>query len=321
MIQISRSVLSLLVLAFGLFLNILGLFHLNHFANLPVALAAQLLYLGCLLITVFASREVKLPLWATLTNMAILFVIPILVHASHTSDPLADGDTWYVTAVAVIVGSMAVRKRQSLAIASGLVLVAEVLLLSGIEYLAKSGITGAVLLIISAITISRGLDRSAIEIEKFQNQTMVERRETALVQTARQEHRNRIDSAIARVMPTLKEISHTPKLSKSQREAAAQLAQELDDEISGGRLATPAMKKAIAKARAKSIEVTILDESDFATEEQLDDLLDLAIAAIETISVGRIKLIALKDGPYQLRLTATRPGVVTPDLDLKLGER
>jgi hypothetical protein len=216
---------------------------------------------------------------------------------------------------------MAVRKRQSLAIVSGLVLIAEVLLLGGLDYLAKSGITGAVLLIISAITISRGLDRSAIEIEKFQNQTMVERRETALVQTARQEHRNRIDSAIAKVMPTLKEISRTAKLSKSQREAAAQLAQALDDEISGGRLATPEMKKAIAKARAKSIEVTILDESDFATEEQLDDLIDLAIAAIEAISVGRIKLIALKDGPYQLRLTATRPGVVTPDLDLKLGER
>jgi hypothetical protein len=216
---------------------------------------------------------------------------------------------------------MAVRKRQSLAIVSGLVLIAEVLLLGGLDYLAKSGITGAVLLIISAITISRGLDRSAIEIEKFQNQTMVERRETALVQTARLEHRNRIDSAIAKAMPTLKDIAHTAKLSKSQREAAAQLAQELEDEISGGRLATPAMKKAIAKARAKAIEVTIFDESDFATEEQLDDLLDLAIAAIETVSVGRIKLIALKDGPHQLRLTATRPGVVTPDLDLKLGER
>jgi hypothetical protein len=122
-------------------------------------------------------------------------------------------------------------------------------------------------------------------------------------------------------MPALNEIAAGKKLNKAQRENASRLAQELDDEISGGRLAVDAVKQQITLARSRGIEVTLIDEVEVENDEDLSDLIDIAVEAMKQISVGRIKLIAPKNERYLLRLTATRPGVVTPDLDLKLGER
>jgi hypothetical protein len=321
MIKLSRSVLSIVVLGFGLFLDLLGLFHVENFSNFWLAISAHIVYLLLLLVIVFASRESKIGLWPTWLIVVTLPVIPIMVHVAHVATPMSEGDTWYVTAVAVIIGSLAVRQRQVFATASAVLLFVEVFWLGGPVYLSRSGITGAELLIIASIAISRGLDRSELEIEKFQNQTMIERHEIVLSQTAREEHSKRINLAMQKAMPALKEIASGVELSDEQKRAASQLAQELDDEISGGRIATDSVKKALARARARSVEVTILDENDFDTGESLEDLLDLAVAAIDEISVGRIKLIAPKNEKFLLRLTATRPGVVTPDLDLKLGER
>jgi hypothetical protein len=67
--------------------------------------------------------------------------------------------------------------------------------------------------------------------------------------------------------------------------------------------------------------VTLIDETEVGSNLDYADLLELAVAAIDSVEVGRIKLVATKDESYLLRLTVTRPGVVTPDLDLKLGER
>ena len=67
--------------------------------------------------------------------------------------------------------------------------------------------------------------------------------------------------------------------------------------------------------------MTLIDETEVGSNFDYADLLELAVAAIDSVEVGRIKLVAPNDESYLLRLTVTRPGVVTPDLDLKLGER
>ncbi|MEN9749892.1 MAG: hypothetical protein RL149_970 [Actinomycetota bacterium] len=321
MIKISRLWLTVITVTFGIFLNVMGLLRFEHFSDRALVLSTNLLHLVCLLLTAVAFRSTKLPTWAALINLAAVIYIPAVLHGQHIGELIGDYDTWYVTALAVLLGAMAVREQIALAVIGAIILFIEVVSYGGWGFAPHSGITGAVMLVATCIAISIGLDRSANAIAEFQRQTSYERQETLLAETARAEHQTRIDDAIARVMPTLEEISKGKKFSKSQREAASRLAQELDDEISGGRLAVASVKRAIEAARDRGVEVTLIDEAELETDQDLTDLIDIAVEAIDHVSVGRIKLQATKNEPYLLRLTATRPGVVTPDLDLKLGER
>ena len=321
MIKISRLWLTVITVIFGIFLDLMGALRIEHFNQPLLVLSTNLVYVACLLLTALAFKSTRLPTWAAWLNLAVVIYIPTLIHSQHVGNLIGDYDTWYVTALAVLLGAMAVREQISLAVAGVLLLAFQVVYYGGWDFIPRSGLSGAALLVAACIAISIGLDRSASAIAEYQKQTSNERQEIMITETAREEHQRRIDQAIKRVMPALREIADGQKLTKAQRQNASRLAQELDDEISGGRLAVAAVKRAVNKARDRGVEVTLIDEVETESDESLSELLDIAVSAISQISVGRIKLIAPKDEPYQLRLTATRPGVVTPDLDLKLGER
>ncbi len=323
MITISRLWLTAITLIFGLFLDIMGVLHLDHFDPPLVALATNVVYLICLTITAVAFREPQLPIGAAMLNLFAVILIPIALHAVHVVELIGNNDTWYVTALAVLLGATAVRRQIFIAVAGTLILAIEIIVFGGWAFIPKSGLTGAILLVAACISISIGLERADKAIVDLQEQTSSEKREIVLTEAAREEHRIRIERAIQKVMPTLRLIADGTKLSKAQRESASELAQQLDDEISGGRLFTEAIKKSIKNARDRGVEVTLIDEveADNLDRENFDALLEIVVSAIDSVNVGRIKLFAPKNEHYTLRLTATRPGVVTPDLDLKLGER
>ena len=95
------------------------------------------------------------------------------------------------------------------------------------------------------------------------------------------------------------------------------------DVVSGRRLINAKMKIAVKKARDRGVDVAFLDEGglEFLKQEQLDELIDIVIAALSDISTGRVTIRTQPNEPWLIRMTASRPRVVTPDLDLKLGER
>ena len=323
MITISRLWLSSVTLIFGTFLGAMGLFRLDHFSSPLAAMATNILYFVCLAITALAFREPRLPTLAALLNVFAVVAIPSTLHQLHIGELIGDYDTWYVTALAVLLGATAVRRQIFIAVTGIFILVIEVIVFGGWGFIPKSGLTGAILLVAACIAVSIGLERSDKSIVEIQEQTNQEKREIMVTEAARAEHHMRIEAAIEKVMPTLREMANGTKLSKAQRVAAAELAQQLDDEISGGRLVTTALKKSVKAARERGIEVTLIDEVEVEEQdgESLEDLLEIVVSAIDSIDVGRVKLLAPKGQSYTLRLTATRPGVVTPDLDLKLGER
>lgn len=323
MIKISRTWLTFIVLTFGLFLTIQGMLRTHNFHNSTLAMSASIVYFSCLCITALAFKSSRLHTWAAWLNIAAGVYIPLVLHQIHIGEMAGDSDTWYVTALALLFGSMAVRQQVKLAVLGTLILIAEVLFLGGIGFISQSGLAGAVLLVASAIAISIGLERSEKAIAEIQEQTSCEKRESLIVETAREQHRIRVDEAMQKVLPALVEIASGKKLSKGDRLAASKLAQQLEDEITGGRLVTAEIRRACSEARDRGVEVTLIDEVEIIEGEdsQLEHLLELAASAIDSVQVGRIKLVATKDADFLLRLTATRPGVVTPDLDLKLGER
>ncbi len=321
MIQVSRLWLTVISLTFGLFMGIVGFFRYENFHDFYWVISASSFYFICLLMTTVAFKSDRLPTWAACLNVAAAIYIPIVVHSTHIGDVVGDQDTWYVTALALIFGAMAVREQLRLAIFATIILVLQVLILGGADFVAQSGLAGAVMLVISAIAISFGLKKSEREIKQFQEQAIREREEILIVESAREEHRERISEAIEKAIPTLRQVTESSKLTKSERENASDLAQQLEDNISGGRLMTEHLKQSVAAARKRQIEVTLIDETEVGSNFDYADLLELAVAAIDSVEVGRIKLVAANDESYLLRLTVTRPGVVTPDLDLKLGER
>ncbi len=321
MIKVSRRWLALISITFGLFLTTVGALRFENFNNYLWALSTNLLYVVCLLITSLVFKSNRMNTWAAWLNVAAAIYIPAVLHVTHIGPVTGDYDTWYVTALAVLFGSMIVREQLKLAIASTVILVAQVLVLGGFDFVSRSGLAGALMLVVATLTISTGLDRTAKTITRFQELRASEQRDTAITERARNEHRERVTEAIEKAVPTLQEIAEGSKLSQSAQSKISELAQSLEDEISGGRLVTPEVRAAVADARQRSIEVTLIDEAPFEDRQELSHLLDIAVASIEATNVGRIKLVAPRSERYLLRLTATRPGVVTPDLDLKLGER
>lgn len=320
MIKISRRWLAFFSITFGFFLNFVGALRFENFNNYLWAISTNLLHLVCLLITTLAFKVDRMSNWAAWLNVAAAIYIPIVLHVTHIGPVTGDYDTWYVTALALLFGSMIVREQIKLAIAGTVILVLQVVLWGGLDFVSRSGLAGAVMLVVATLAISTGLNRTGETISRLQELKETEIKTTAMAEQARREHRDRVTEAIEKAVPTLREIAKGSKLSRSERSKVSVLAQNLEDEISGGRLVTPNMRAAVAAARQRSIEVTLIDENPF-DDHELAHLLDIAVASIESTNVGRIKLIAPKQERYLLRLTATRPGVVTPDLDLKLGER
>lgn len=320
MIKISRRWLAFISITFGFFLNFVGALRFENFNSYLWAISTNLLHLVCLLITTLAFKVDRMSNWAAWLNVAAAIYIPIVLHVTHIGPVTGDYDTWYVTALALLFGSMIVREQIKLAIAGTVILVLQVVLWGGLDFVSRSGLAGAVMLVVATLAISTGLNRTGETISRLQELKETEIKTTAMAEQARREHRDRVTEAIEKAVPTLREIAKGSKLSRSERSKVSALAQNLEDEISGGRLVTPNMRAAVAAARQRSIEVTLIDENPF-DDHELAHLLDIAVASIESTNVGRIKLIAPKQERYLLRLTATRPGVVTPDLDLKLGER
>jgi hypothetical protein len=321
MIQISRRWLAFIAITFGSCLNLFGFLRLEYFNDYVLALSTNLLFQVCLLVTTLAFRSVRLSTWAAWLNIAAALYIPVVLHLTHIGRVIGDYSTWYVTALAVLFASMAVRRQLALGIAGVVILAAQVFWWGGLDYVSRSGLVGAILLVFATIAISTGLDRAEEKIIELQKLRVEEEIGTALAETAREEHRLRVNDANSKALPALREIASGEKLSEAQQSGYSELAQILEDEISGGRLVTPELRVAVAEARKRQVEVTLIDESETEPAADLANFIDIAVATLSSINVGRVKIIAPKNEKYLVRLTATRPGVVTPDLDLKLGER
>lgn len=321
MIQISPRLLAFIAITFGSCLNLFGILRLEYFNDYLLALSTNLLFQVCLLVTTLEAKSDRLSNWAAWLNIAAALYIPVVLHTTHIGRVIGEYSTWYVTALAVLFGSMALRRQLALGIAGIVILAAQVFWWGGLDYISRSGLVGAILLVFATIAISTGLDRAQEKIIELQQLRIEEETGTHLTEAAREEHRLRVNDAISKALPALKEIASGKNQTKAQQSGYSDLAQTLEDEISGGRLVTPELRVAVAEARKRQVEVTLIDESETEPAAELANLIDIAVATVSSINVGRVKLIAPKNEPYLLRLTASRPGVVTPDLDLKLGER
>ena len=323
MISIRRLLLASITLIFGAFNVALAMVRLDRYNDTWISVSIGLGYFIALATCTIAFRKFQLPIWVAWLISLIALLIPKVSHLTLRGEGLDSYDTWYVTAVGLLLGALAVRGRELFAIIAGVIFCSEVIYFGGLEYLPKSGLSGAIILIVACIAVSRGLQSSAKEIEAAQN---LAAKELAALETEKAmnvAHDFAQNVALKATLPSLKRIANGKAFSKSQREEYAKTEESLRDDIAGGRLINRKVKRAVAAARHRGVDVALLDDGgiELIDQEQLDDLLDLVVAALAEVTSGRVTVRTQPNESWLIRLTASRPRVVTPDLDLKLGER
>jgi hypothetical protein len=323
MISVRRLLLASITLIFGAFNVALAMVRLDRYNDTWITVSIGVGYFLALVACTIAFRKFKLPVWASWLIALVAVLIPKVSHLTLRGEGVDSYDTWYVTAVGLLLGALAVRGRELFAIIAGVIFCAEVIYFGGLEYLPKSGLSGAVILIVACIAVSRGLQSSAKEIESAQNLAAKELEALETDKALNVAHDFAQNVALKATLPTLRKIASGKAFSKTQREEYAETEESLRDDIAGGRLVNRKVKRAVAAARDRGVDVALLDDGgiELIDQEQLDDLLDLVVAALAEVTSGRVTVRTQPNESWLIRLTASRPRVVTPDLDLKLGER
>lgn len=323
MISVRRLFLAGLTLAFGAFNVVLSLLRLDRYHDVFGTITIGLIYLVALGMCTIGFKNFELPVWVAWIISVVAVLLPVATHLSHRGITIDTYDTWYVTAVGLLLGALAVRARTYFAIISAVIFSAEVIYFGGLDYLPKSGLSGAIILIIACIAVSGGLKSAAQEIAAAQVLAAEERAALESEKTAALANEIASTIALNSVMPILKKIASGKYFGKDQRDRYLLSEVSLRDDISGGRLVNKKLKRAVAAARRRGVDIALLDEGGIETvpQEDLDLLIDLLVAALAEVNSGRVTIRTQPEEPWLIRMTASRPRVVTPDLDLKLGER
>lgn len=324
MITLRRLFVASLALVFGAFNATMALVHLDQYNDSALTIGIGLFYLTGLALVTVATKNFNLPTWVAVIGTLVAVIVPLASHFELRDVGALDGyDTWYVTAVALILGAIAVRGQVTLAIVGGLIFAGEVVWIGGLDYLPRSGISGAIILIVACIAISRGLEKSAREIAEAQEIAAFESAAAQEEQIEAETHEFAKKSAVTATQSVLRRIASGKYFSREDREKYQLREVTLRDDISGGYLVNAKLKKTVATLRGRGVDVALLDDGGIETVEReyLDELIDIAISAISDINTGRVTIRTQPGEAWLIRVTASRPRVVTPDLDLKLGER
>lgn len=323
MISVRRLFVASLTLLFGAFNVSLAMLRLDRYNDTWATVSIGLIYFAALVICTVAFKEFVLPVWVAVLVSLVAVLIPIGSHLTLRGEGLETYDTWYVTAIGLLLGALAVRGRAVFAIVAGVIFCAEVIDYGGLDYLPKSGLTGAIILIVACIAISRGLEASSKEIAQAQERAASELAQLEEDKVLAETHEFAKKVALRSTLPILKKIASGQSFGAAQREEYARKEESLRDDMAGGRLVNRKVKRAVESARNRGVDVALLDEGGLETESQseIDELLELVVAALKGINTGRVTVRTQPDEPWLIRFTASRPRVVTPDLDLKLGKR
>jgi 2-phospho-L-lactate guanylyltransferase (CobY/MobA/RfbA family) len=142
----------------------------------------------------------------------------------------------------------------------------------------------------------------------------------ARVRATNQEREKRLQQVLSQALPALEAVASSKSvLSASEREALLNLEASLRDDIRGRRLNSELVKEASAAARARGVQVILLDEGglDAITETQLTNVLNKVVHALNSVHAGKIVIRSPKSEKWLVTVMATRPGTQVPDLWLK----
>lgn len=313
-----------LVFALGANNIVLGAFWLGSYQSTGPVLLAMGLFALALLTSLFGHASVRIPPILGYLNFIIGLLIPMLVLGQLApSKYVASGSyqTWFIGGLSVLLAINSIRGYPILAWIGVGVLWVEVIVWGGQATITTSGLIGALIMVIAAGAVGRGIRRTEADAKVFHDSASRILAQTAKSQAARDERQRLIQATLLTGLPLLERIVATGgDLSDSDRKEAQLLEARFRDEIQGRNLLNDGVRIATRQARQRGVEVTFKDDGglDALPSTEVGSIHRSIALAIDGVVAGKVHIAAPRDENYAVSIIATRPGAPGPDLWMRL---
>lgn len=320
MIRIPRWPMASTALLLGLMHAGLGIYWSQQYLQPLVGIAAVVLYVAALSGTVLAFKEMHIPAWLGLLNLLVATVLPRIIEEQVPRDLLGTYATWYIGGLAVLLGATALRGQLYFAWGGFIIASVEILLWEGFENILNSGWIGLILLIVIGHAGNLGIRLSEQDIERA-NADAAEAIVAAKKAEVVRETRTRTFSSSADQIEALlrQAISQKGKLSEDFRREALLIENDLSDDVMGGDLVSPSVRRAARQARLRGVEVYLMDQGVLVElpQAELDELHRKIEDVINNQRTGRVTVRATAGNRWLVSITAFERGAKVPNIDWK----
>jgi|GEM_PF-476164 len=264
------------------------------------------------------------PLRLTFVVLGLILVSTVLVSIAVPSDPDASlgRSTWHIGAATWLLWFLILRRRVLLAWLGGVLVVgitvAWAVMVGRSALWALLLVQSQVALLVIASLFGAMLRRTATGINELNDRLVRAAAVAASVEAARETRLSRFDELAASVVPLLERIAAGGELSEADRREFATAEAQLRDGVRGRSLSTPTIVAAVASARDRGLEVTLLDDRGEALPSAagMRRISDLVAATLDGMAQGAVTIRLLPAGREVAVTVVTRNGDATTRLTL-----
>ena len=320
-IRLPRAAIIVFSLAFGVYHGVLGLLNLDDYDRPWFVLAAVLLYLLALIVTLTDSPGLKLKNYKAAFSLITAMLSPLAMAAAIRSEHVDNHTTWHVAGVATLMAIIALRQHLVMAWVGVSIMAVQVLTWGGIEMLFNAGIFGALMLVAAAHAAAITLATTSRAVIEFREQALETTAATAAKTAARNERQVRVEKALEVALPFLNKIEKLEgNLSAADKKQALGLEAQLRDQIRGRYFDSPELLAEITAARERGVEVQVLDDGglELLDEVERQRILSEVARNVSKVESGKLVLRSVADEKWVVTVTASQPGAEVPDLFVRI---
>ena len=321
MINLNRSSLALIAIAFGFYHGLLGIFSLSEYENPSFAVVAIAIYFITLVILTLDKRGIRMHTVSALISIVATIAVSQLVYAAL--DQVREGSyaTWHVGAISTLLAIVAIRQFPIFAWLGFLLLAGQLFAWGGPQVAFNSGLIGGLVLVAVAQAAYWAIVSSANAAVEFRIRAVQTDSAVAAASAARAERKTRLKETLATAMPLLEKIEQQQgNLSEGDRKEAALLEAQLRDQIRGRALLSPDVVSATRAARTRGVEVQLLDDGglDDLTEKEREQYLAEVSERISQVTAGKVVIRASLGDGWRVTMAAIQKDSDRPDLFIRL---
>lgn len=321
MINLNRSSLALVAIAFGFYHGLLGIFSLGEYVNPSFAVAAIAIYFITLVILTLDKRGIRMHTVSAVISIIATIVVSQLVYAAL--DGVREGSyaTWHVGAISTLLAIVAIRQYPIVAWLGFSLLAGQLFAWGGLQVAFNSGLIGGLVLVAVAQAAYWAIVSSANAAVEFRVRAVQTDSAVAAASAARAERKTRLNETLATALPLLEKIEQQQgNLSESDRKEAALLEAQLRDQIRGRALLSPAVVIATRAARTRGVEVQLLDDGglDDLTESEREKYLAEVSERLSLVTAGKVVIRASLGDGWRVTMAAIQKDSDRPDLFIRL---
>ena len=317
---LSRWAVSGIPFLYVLYLPVQSVFHADIFSR-PNEILALCLYLLLSTVTLFYLNQIAMPTSLAFAVLGSAFLMPSLVVLQRAQSEDSNTGGWVVMGTAVLLTATAIRQQRLTALFGLLTLIFVIVSSYGLTAFFSAGLAGAIVFVLAGIGGSSGIKKANLEALNYRLKEQQSQSKIVALQAVNDERKIRMENLQEKAVPMLSKLANQKKpLTQELKQSVRQLELSLRDEIRGRGLVTPALRAEVLRLRNLGVEVAVLSEggTDDISEEQLDDLIDKVVNALQSVSQGRVTIRSPMSEKFKITVVATLPGEAKPLLSLRL---